>query len=152
MGHFSQRAITSGDSQSNRRADGCDMLSVDPLQLHLDHLYAVHNELTSICPKDPLDPLYDCYVYEDHIAEQYEMPMTIQGVLRAIEAVKETLEDRKLRETERNRFVASILDSGATPDGQIAMVSVFLPLVEAVRQRQVLNRNDPVLTPIFAIK
>ncbi|WP_418724449.1 hypothetical protein [Dysosmobacter sp.] len=152
MGHFSQRAITSGDSQSNRRADGCDMLSVDPLQLHLDHLYAVHNELTSICPKDPLDPLYDCYVYEDHIAEQYEMPMTIQGVLRAIEAVKETLEDRKLRETERNRFVASILDSGATPDGQIAMVSVFLPLIEAVRQRQVLNRNDPVLTPIFAIK
>ena len=152
MGHFSQRAITSGDSQSNRRADGCDMLSVDPLQLHLDHLYAVHNELTSICPKDPLDPLYDCYVYEDHIAEQYEMPMTIQGVLRAIEAVKVTLEDRKLRETERNRFVASILDSGATPDGQIAMVSVFLPLIEAVRQRQVLNRNDPVLTPIFAIK
>ena len=152
MGHFSQTAITSGDSQSNRRADGCDMLSVDPLQLHLDHLYAVHNELTSICPKDPLDPLYDCYVYEDHIAEQYEMPMTIQGVLRAIEAVKETLEDRKLRETERNRFVASILDSGATPDGQIAMVSVFLPLIEAVRQRQVLNRNDPVLTPIFAIK
>ena len=152
MGHFSQRAITSGDSQSNRRADGCDMRSVDPLQLHLDHLYAVHNELTSICPKDPLDPLYDCYVYEDHIAEQYEMPMTIQGVLRAIEAVKETLEDRKLRETERNRFVASILDSGATPDGQIAMVSVFLPLIEAVRQRQVLNRNDPVLTPIFAIK
>ena len=152
MGHFSQRAITAGDSQSNRRADGCDMLSVDPLQLHLDHLYAVHNELTSICPKDPLDPLYDCYVYEDHIAEQYEMPMTIQGVLRAIEAVKETLEDRKLRETERNRFVASILDSGATPDGQIAMVSVFLPLIEAVRQRQVLNRNDPVLTPIFAIK
>ena len=152
MGHFSQRAITSGDSQSNRRADGCDMLSVDPLQLHLDHLYAVHNELTSICPKDPLDPLYDCYVYEDHIAEQYEMPMTIQGVLRAIEAVKETLEDRKLRETERNRFVASILDSGATPDGHIAMVSVFLPLIEAVRQRQVLNRNDPVLTPIFAIK
>lgn len=112
----------------------------------------MHNELTSICPKDPLDPLYDCYVYEDHIAEQYEMPMTIQGVLRAIEAVKETLEDRKLRETERNRFVASILDSGATPDGQIAMVSVFLPLIEAVRQRQVLNRNDPVLTPIFAIK
>ncbi len=152
MGHFSQRAITSGDSQSNRRADGCDMLSVDPLQLHLDHLYAVHNELTSICPKDPLDPLYDCYVYEDHIAEQYEMPMTIQGVLRAIEAAKEGLEDRKLRETERNRFVASILDSGATPDGQIAMVSVFLPLIEAVRQRQVLNRNDPVLTPIFAIK
>lgn len=152
MGHFSQRAITSGDSQSNRRADGCDMLSVDPLQLHLDHLYAVHNELTSICPKDPLDPLYDCYVYEDHIAEQYEMPMTIQGVLRAIEAAKEGLEDRKLRETERNCFVASILDSGATPDGQIAMVSVFLPLIEAVRQRQVLNRNDPVLTPIFAIK
>ena len=152
MGHFSQRAITSGDSQSNRLADGCDMLSVDPLQLHLDHLYAVHNELTSICPKDPLDPLYDCYVYEDHIAEQYEMPMTIQGVLRAIEAAKEGLEDRKLRETERNRFVASILDSGATPDGQIAMVSVFLPLIEAVRQRQVLNRNDPVLTPIFAIK
>ena len=152
MGHFSQRAITSGDSQSNRRADGCDMLSVDPLQLHLDHLYAVHNELTSICPKDPLDPLYDCYVYEDHIAEQYEMPMTIQGVLRAIEAAKEGLEDRKLRETERNRFVASILDSGATPDGQIVMVNVFLPLIEAVRQRQVLNRNDPVLTPIFAIK
>lgn len=152
MGHFSQRAITSGDSQSNRRADGCDILSVDPLQLHLDHLYAVHNELTSICPKDPLDPLYDCYVYEDHIAEQYEMPMTIQGVLRAIEAAKEGLKDRKLRETERNRFVASILDSGATPDGQIAMVSVFLPLIEAVRQRQVLNRNDPVLTPIFAIK
>lgn len=152
MGHFSQRAITSGDSQSNRRADGCDILSVDPLQLHLDHLYAVHNELTSICPKDPLDPLYDCYVYEDHITEQYEMPMTIQGVLRAIEAAKEGLEDRKLRETEQNRLVASILDSGATPDGQIVMVSVFLPLIEAVQQRQVLNRNDPVLTPIFAIK
>ena len=76
----------------------------------------------------------------------------ITPTLRAIEAVKETLEDRKLRETERYRFVASILDSGATPDGQIVMVSVFLPLIEAVRQRQVLNRNDPVLTPIFAIK
>lgn len=105
-----------------------------------------------ICPKDVLHPMYDCRFYADHITEQYEMPMTIQGVLRAIEAVKETLEDRKLRETERYRFVASILDSGATPDGQIVMVSVFLPLIEAVRQRQVLNRNDPVLTPIFAIK
>lgn len=106
----------------------------------------------AICPKDVLHPMYDCRFYADHITEQYEMPMTIQGVLRAIEAVKETLEDRKLRETERYRFVASILDSGATPDGQIVMVSVFLPLIEAVRQRQVLNRNDPVLTPIFAIK
>ena len=152
MGHFSQRAITTGDSRSYRRADGCDILSVDPLQLHLDHLYAVYDELTSICPKDVLHPMYDCRFYVDHITEQYEMPMTIQGVLRAIEAAKEGLEDRKLRETEQNRLVASILDSGATPDGQIVMVSVFLPLIEAVQQRQVLNRNDPVLTPVFAIK
>lgn len=32
MGRFSQRAITTGDSRSYRRADGCDILSVDPLQ------------------------------------------------------------------------------------------------------------------------
>ena len=87
MGRFSQRAITTGDSRSHRRADGCDILSVDPLQLHLDHLYAVYDELTSICPKDVLHPMYDCRFYADHITEQYEMPMTIQGVLRAIEAV-----------------------------------------------------------------
>ena len=60
MGRFSQRAITTGDSRSHRRADGCDILSVDPLQLHLDHLYAVYDELTSICPKDVLHPMYDC--------------------------------------------------------------------------------------------
>ncbi len=141
MGHFSQRAITTGSHRSYRRADGCDIFSMDPLQLYLEDLYAVQDELASICPKEPLHPLYDRCFYEDYITERYEMPTTIQGVLRAINSVKEELEDRKLRETEQNRLVASILDSGATPDGQIVMVGVFLPLIEAVQQRQMLSRN-----------
>ena len=141
MGHFSQRAITTGSSRSYRRADGCDIFSIDPLQLYLEDLYAAQDELASICPKEPLHPLYDYYFYEDHVTERYEIPTTVQGVLRAIDAVKEELENRKLCEAEQNRLVSSILDSGATPDGQIVMVGVFLPFIEAVQQRQMLSRN-----------
>lgn len=131
MGYFSQRAIMTDDCRSYR-ADGCHLFNENPLKMHLEALHDKLDELMDSYPHDPKHLGYDRYFYSDHIPELYEVPMTIQGVLRAIKIADREIERRKLREANQQRLISSILGSGETPDGQIVIIGIFLPITAEV--------------------
>ena len=130
MGYFSQRAIITKNCYS--RSDSCDLPDTDPLRLYLDILHEKLDELIDVSPHAPKHPGYDRCFYEDHIPELYEMPTTIQGVLWAIQITEREIERQKSREVERQKLMASVLNSGETPDGQIVIIGIFLPIAERV--------------------
>ena len=130
MGYFSQRAAITKNRYS--RADGCDLLDTDPLRLYLDILHEKLDELIDVSPYTPKLPGYDRCFYEDHIPELYEVPTTIQGVLWAIKITEGEIERQKSRKADRQKFMSSVLDSGETPDGQIVIIGIFLPIAGRV--------------------
>lgn len=87
-------------------------------------------ELDEVRPHDPMHPLYDRYFYEDHLTHYYEEPHTVQGILSAIDEVKELITRREKAEDEERRLIAAIRDTGADPNGQIVFVGMFLPFLE----------------------
>lgn len=130
MGYFSQRAIITKSCYG--RADNCDLPDTDPLRLYLDILHEKLDELIDVSPYVPKHPGYDRCFYEDHIPELYEVPTTIQGALGAIKITEREIEKQKSKDADRRKFMSSVLNSGETPDGQIVIIGIFLPIAERV--------------------
>jgi len=123
MGYYSEYDI---DCQARGYKDTSAGLELLELQLSdlRDRLLSFDEHILS----DPLHPLHDRYFYTDHIVEQYEIPDTVLGLIDAIQLVERQIEERKLADQRRTLFVASIFETGATPDGQVALpIHLFSP-------------------------
>lgn len=108
--------------------DKCYTGEPDSLQYQLLDLKERLLALVEWLPANPLDSYYDRYFYEDHITEPYEIPCTVQGLLKAIEIVEEKIANQKTENARRALFVESIFQTGATPNGQYVLPSyMFSP-------------------------
>lgn len=124
MGFFSELDIEVQSCSND--AENC----LDGLRFELQSLQNRLDDLEEYRPCDPTDLFYDRYFYEDHITELYESEDTVQGLLRQMELVKNKLCAEKLRERARIAFVNAVLDTGATPQGQLVLPHRLYPVQE----------------------
>lgn len=101
---------------------------VDALVKQRDFLLDQLEELDRIRPHDPMDPLYDQYFYSDHTAELWELPMTVQGVLDTIRLIDEEIDKTETEEHEHLALLHAVLDTGATPAGQMVLSAKLFPI------------------------
>ena len=80
-------------------------------------------ELEDIRPHDPLDPLFDQWIYMDQIGDLN----TAQGLLQAIHEVELQIIEETCRETDLFTWWSSVLKDGETPEGQVVLTQFFYP-------------------------
>ena len=108
---------------------------LESLQSRLDYLEDSLAFLELQLPLEKTDPLFDRCFYEDFTTDIYDDVCTIQGALEA-KLKAEDLIDAELAKVrcqlkeEKTLFElrTSIIETGATPDEQIALVTVFSSL------------------------
>lgn len=129
MGYYSRKSVEI-EEQRVCLPDHSYPSEENMLYFRLAELVDRLDELDAVRPRDPMHPLYDRYFYQDHLIHYYEEPHTVQGILRAIDEVKELIWQREKAEDEERRLIAAIRDTGADPNGQIVFVGMFLPFLE----------------------
>lgn len=125
MGWFSEL-----DIELRYGKDKKDRRRVDVLERQRDFLEDRLEELDEIRPFDPLDPLYDLYFYSNHVTVMWENPQTIQDILESLRLIDEEIAEFKAQETTRLEFLRSVLNTGATPDGQVVLSAKLFPVEE----------------------
>ena len=88
-------------------------------------------------PLEEEDPMFDRLFYEDFTTDIYDDVCSVQGALKAKRKVEgmidEELERIRCQLEEEKRLLTlrtSIVETGATPDDQIALVAVFVPEIQ----------------------
>lgn len=125
MGWFSKL-----DYELRYREDKKDVKRLEILERQREFLWDRLDELEEIRPFDPCDPLYDLYFYSDHVTVMWENPQTVQDILESIRLVDEEIENVNGQETPRCEFLRSVLNTGATPDGQFVLSARMFPVEE----------------------
>ena len=94
-------------------------------------------DLEAQCPGDLLNPAYDRMFYSECLTGNRNDANTIQGVLHNLRETKELLrmaeaeERREIEERqERLEWRNTVLETGATPDDQFVLLSVFFPAAD----------------------
>ena len=128
MGYFSRETMAWSE-QLRERSDWNNPTEEAVLRCQMEELMTQMEELDDMRPRDPLHPMYDRYFYEDHLSRSYEMPDTVQGLLRAIESLRAEIQKREKAIAKRNRFLASVRNTGADEDGQFVLISALMPLM-----------------------
>jgi len=129
MGYFSELDFVqhedtgwSGTAKLQELADQMELLN--------ERLLVVQED----CPHDMCDPNFDRMFYSECLSEVDNDLTTVQGVLQAIRNTEDQLriaEEEERRESEEQQrwmeWRNTVLETGATPDYQIVLVSVFFP-------------------------
>ena len=102
-----------------------------------DRIQSLHDSLADLkdrCPRDVREPEFDRMFYSECLNVTEGDANTIQGLLQDIRKTEEQLriaEEEKRRETEEQQrqteWRNTVLETGATPDYQIVLMSVFFP-------------------------
>ena len=124
MGFFSRLAYECADpcisAEKDYLLDKCVAL-----RMRLEDLQDRLDEAELLRPHDFLHPLFDRWFFDDGEGT------SVQGLLRAISETKERIAELEWQEDARHQFAKSIWDTGATPDGQVVLLNVFSPLLDA---------------------
>ena len=131
MGYFSEM-----DFMQYEEAEWSSSSKVQLLAERIDYLNESLADLEARCPRDMSDPGYDRMFYAESLNETCDVS-TIQGVLQGICKTEELLqiaEDEARREREEQQrhreWSSTVLETGATPDYQIVLLSVFFPVAD----------------------
>ena len=127
MSYFAQKDVGMREYEDRWGAP-----KLESLQSRLDYLEDSLAFLELQLPLEKTDPLFDRCFYEDFTTDIYDDVCTIQGALEA-KLKTENLIDAELAKVrcllkeEKMLFElrTSIIETGATPDNQIALVTVF---------------------------
>ena len=127
MGYFSEL-----DYMQHEEMEWSNPTAVQQLADRIDCLNERFNDLEDRCPRDMSDPVFDRMFYSECQSGACEDLNTLQGVLREIRKTEELLrlaEEDERREAEEQRervnWRTTVLETGATPDYQIVLVSAF---------------------------
>ena len=132
MGYFSEL-----DYMQHEEAEWSSPTGVQRLIDRMDHLNERLADLEDPCGHDASNPEYDRQFYSECLTGDWEDVDTIQGVLYDLRKTKEQLqmaeaeEQRKLQEQQdRMDWRNTVWETGATPDYQIVLLSVFFPAAD----------------------
>ena len=126
MGYFSEKAIEIEEREA-RSYDWSYLSWIDCLQFQLEDLQDRLAELEELRLRDPLDPHYNRFFYEDHIAHYNESPNTVQGLLQAIKEVEALIRAEEEKQNQHSIFWFTTLLTGADQDGQCVLLDAFAP-------------------------
>lgn len=121
MGWYSELDIEL-QYREDRFSDRLDAL-VNQREFLIDRL----EELDSMRPRDPFDPMYDQYFYSDHTAELWELPTTVQGVLEVVRLIDKEIRIEGEKATHLE-FLHTVLHAGETPEGQLVLSAKLFPM------------------------
>lgn len=127
MGYFSELDI----SMEERNAQKIDRSYPSPyeqLEYHLEDLIARLDILNERRPHDSMHPCYDRYFYASFGAVDAEYPDTVQGLVAAINETTKQIHKLQRKQKLYIRLQKALAEAGATPDGQLVVTSLFLPL------------------------
>ena len=125
MGYFSEM-----DYMQHEETEGSSAAKV---QQFTDQIQYLNERIVDLGdPSDMLNPEYDHQFYSECLTGAFEDMNTVQGVLHNLRKTSEMLriaeaeEQRELREQqERMGWRNTVWETGATPDNQIVLLSVF---------------------------
>ena len=129
MSCFSQR-----DIEMQEYEDRWGSSKLESLQSRLDYLQDSLAIFERRLPLEAEDPMFDRLFYEDFTTDIYDDVCSIQGALAAKRKVEDLIDEElervrgQLEEEKRLlELRTSIIETGVTPDDQIALVAVFVP-------------------------
>lgn len=132
MGYFSEL-----DYMQHEKAEWSSATKVQQLTDQIQYLNERLVDLEDHCPRDISNPEYDHRFYSECLTGTWNDENTIQGVLHHLRKTKELLriaeaeEQRELKEQqERMDWRNTVWETGATPDYQIVLLSVFFPAAD----------------------
>lgn len=129
MGYFSELEYT-----RHEEAEWSSAAKVQQLTDQIRYLNDRLVDLESQVPGDMLNPEYDHRFYSECLTGTWDDTKSIQGVLHNLRKTQELLriaeaEDRRELEEQQEylKWRNTVLETGATPDHQIVLLSVFFP-------------------------
>ena len=132
MGYFSEL-----DYVQHEEMEWSNPTTVQRLADRIDCLNESLNDLVDRCPHDMCDPGFDRMFYSECLSEVCDNVSTMQGLLQEIRKTEELLliaEQEERRETEEQRermkWRSTVLETGATPDYQVVLLSAFFPAAD----------------------
>ena len=132
MGYFSEL-----DFMEREEAEYSRATKVEQLTERMVYLSEQFADLVERCPSDMADPDFDGKFYSECLTEADDDTSTVQGVLQTIRKTKELLriaeeEERQKAEEQQHRLEwrNTVWETGATPDYQIVLLSVFFPAAD----------------------
>lgn len=132
MSCFSQK-----DIEVREYEDRWGAAKLESLQSRLEYLQDCLAAFEMRLPLEAEDPMFDRLFYEDFTTDIYDDVCSVQGALKAKRKVEglidEELERIRCQLEEEKRLLTlrtSIVETGATPDDQIALVAVFVPEIQ----------------------
>ena len=132
MGYFSEL-----DYMQHEETEWSNQTTVRQVADRIDCLNERLNDMEDRYPRDMCDPGFDRAFYSECLSGTCEDLNTLQGVLREIRNMEELLriaeqeEQRAAKEQrERVNWKNTILETGATPDYQIVLLSAFFPVAD----------------------
>ena len=125
MGYYSNLSVTLQQKNSDWIDHSCPL--EDTLETRLVTLQEQLLELDAIRPHNRMDPMYDRYFSSEYYTDEYGPTETVQDLLVKIQNVKLQLIERLLARWKHEADLRVIKETGATLDGQMTIVSVFVP-------------------------
>ena len=129
MGYFSEM-----DYMQHEEAQRSSAAKVQQLTDQIQCLNERLVDLEDHCARDVLNPEYDHQFYSECLTGTWDDVNTVQGVLHNLRKTEELLqiaeveEQRELKgQQERMEWRNTVLETGATPDYQIVLLSAFFP-------------------------
>ena len=132
MGYFSEM-----DFMNREETEWSNPSNVQQLRDQIEYLNESLIDLDGQFPRDMCDPEFDRMFYAECLTEVHDDADTVQGVLQAIRKTEDQLriakeEERRAAEGQSRRmdWESTVLETGATPDYQIVLLSVFFPAAD----------------------
>ena len=126
MGYFSEL-----DYMQHEEMEWGNPTTVQQLADRIDCLNESLNDLEDRCPRDMCDPGFDRMFYSECQSGACEDLNTLQGVLQEIRNTEELLRIAEQEEQQdRVKWRNTVLETGATPDYQIVLLSAFFPVAD----------------------
>lgn len=125
MGYYSNLSVALQQKNADWMDHSCPI--EDTLETRLAILQEQLLELDSIRPHNRMDLMYDRYFSSEYYTDEYGPKETVQDLLAKIQNVKLQLIERLLIQWKHEAGLRVIEETGATPDGQMTIISVFVP-------------------------